>query len=48
MNPSQAPAVRSTTTLETVQEILGALVARYRTAEVLTSVRQIPAREAIV
>jgi DEAD/DEAH box helicase domain-containing protein len=47
MTPSQqALAPRSTTTLDTVQEILGALVARYRTDEVLTSVRQIPAREA--
>src|ERR1039458_10851981 len=34
------------TTLDTVQEILGTLVARYRTDEVLTSLRQIPAREA--
>ena len=33
-------------TLETVQEALGALVARYRTDEVLTAVRHIPAREA--
>jgi DEAD/DEAH box helicase domain-containing protein len=39
-------AVRASTTLETVQEALGALVARYRTDEVLTAVRHIPAREA--
>ena len=46
MTPSEALAPRSTTTVETVQQILGALVARYRRDEVLTSVRQIPAREA--
>ena len=47
MTPSQqALAPRLSTTLDTVQEILGTLVARYRTDEVLTSVRQIPAREA--
>jgi DEAD/DEAH box helicase domain-containing protein len=39
-------AVRASTTLDTVQEALGALVARYRTDEVLTAVRHIPAREA--
>jgi DEAD/DEAH box helicase domain-containing protein len=39
-------AVRASTTLETVQEALGALVARYRADEVLTAVRHIPAREA--
>src|ERR1700678_1805531 len=39
-------AVRPRTTLETVREALGALVARYRTDEVLTAVRHIPAREA--
>jgi DEAD/DEAH box helicase domain-containing protein len=47
MTPSQqALAPRLSTTLDTVQQILGTLVARYRTDEVLTSVRQIPAREA--
>ena len=47
MTPSQqALAPRLSTTLDTVQEILGALVARCRTDEVLTSVRQIPARQA--
>jgi DEAD/DEAH box helicase domain-containing protein len=39
-------AVRASTTLEMVQEALGALVARYRADEVLTAVRHIPAREA--
>jgi DEAD/DEAH box helicase domain-containing protein len=39
-------AVRASTTLETVQEALGALVARYRADEVLTAVRHIAAREA--
>jgi DEAD/DEAH box helicase domain-containing protein len=39
-------AVRASTTLETVQEALGTLVARYRADEVLTAVRHIPAREA--
>ncbi|MFZ3216268.1 MAG: DEAD/DEAH box helicase [Candidatus Acidiferrales bacterium] len=39
-------AVRPSTTLETVQEALGALVARYRADEVLTAVRHLPAREA--
>jgi DEAD/DEAH box helicase domain-containing protein len=39
-------ALRASTTLETVQEALGALVARYRAEEVLTAVRHIPAREA--
>src|SRR5271167_3807522 len=47
MAPSQQALVpRSGTTLETVQEVLGTLAARYRKDEVLTSVRQIPAREA--
>ena len=43
----QALAPRSSTTLDTVHDILGTLVARYRTDEVLTSLRQIPAREAV-
>jgi len=47
MTPSQqALAPRLSTTLDTVQDILGTLVSRYRTDEVLTSVQQIPAREA--
>ena len=48
-SPQQAAghlAVRGNTALETVQEALGALVARYRSEEVLTAVRHIPAREA--
>ncbi len=39
-------AVRSSTALETVQEALGALVGRYRSEELLTAVKHIPAREA--
>src|ERR1022692_394186 len=45
-SPQQALAPRSSTNFATVQEISGTLVARYRTDEVLTCVRQIPAREA--
>ena len=48
MTPSQqALAPRFSTNLNTVQDILRSLVARYRTDEVLTSVRQIPARDAV-
>jgi hypothetical protein len=43
---SESLAPRSDAALETVQEIPGTLVARYRRDEVLTAVRQIPAREA--
>ena len=39
-------APRSDSGLDSVQEILGTLVARYHRDEVLTAVRQIPAREA--
>lgn len=46
MPPSQSLAPRSTTTLDTVHDILGTLVAHYRQDEVLTLVRQSPAREA--
>lgn len=46
MSASQSLARRSPASLETVHEILGTLVARYRQDEVLTSVRHIPAREA--
>jgi len=46
MPPFQSLAPRSATTLDTVHDILGTLVARYRQDEVLTSVHQIPAREA--
>jgi DEAD/DEAH box helicase domain-containing protein len=40
-------AVRPQSTLDIVQEALGALAARYRADEVITSVKHIPAREAI-
>jgi DEAD/DEAH box helicase domain-containing protein len=46
MSPSRSLAPRSPVSLKTVNEILGDLVARYRQDEVLTSVRQIPARAA--
>jgi DEAD/DEAH box helicase domain-containing protein len=46
MTLSESLAPRSDASLDTVQEILGTLVARYRRDEVLTAVRQIPAREA--
>jgi DEAD/DEAH box helicase domain-containing protein len=46
MTFSESLAPRSDSALDTVQEILGTLVARYRRDEVLTAVRQIPAREA--
>src|SRR5437764_12693519 len=46
MFASQSLAPRSPASLETVDNILGSLVARYRHDEVLTAVRQIPAREA--
>jgi DEAD/DEAH box helicase domain-containing protein len=46
MPPSQFLAPRPATILDTVHDILGTLVAHYRQDEVLTSVRQIPAREA--
>ncbi|MGA7852913.1 MAG: DEAD/DEAH box helicase, partial [Candidatus Acidiferrales bacterium] len=39
-------AVRGSTALETVQQALDALVARYRSEEVLTAVKHIPAHEA--
>ena len=45
MPPSQSLAPRSATTLDTVHDILGTLVARYRQDEVLTAVRQIPAEK---
>ena len=46
MTLSESLAPRSVAALDTVQEILGTLVARYRKDEVLTAVRQIPARQA--
>src|ERR1700693_3392404 len=46
MTFSESLAPRSDSALDTVQEILGTLVARHRRDEVLTAVRQVPAREA--
>jgi DEAD/DEAH box helicase domain-containing protein len=46
MTFSESLAPRSDSALDTVQEILGTLIARYRRDEVLTAVRQVPAREA--
>jgi DEAD/DEAH box helicase domain-containing protein len=43
---SHGLAVRPQSTLDTFQEALGALAARYRADEVLTAVKLIPAREA--
>ena len=39
-------SIRPQSTLDVVQEVLGALAARYRTDEVLTAIKHIPAREA--
>ena len=44
--PTQGLAVKSRSTLDTVQEVLGTLAARYHADEVLTSIKHIPAREA--
>src|SRR6202795_1552275 len=46
MTFSESLAPRPVAALDTVHEILGTLVARYRRDEVLTAVRHIPAREA--
>ena len=46
MSAFQSLAPRPPASLETVHNILGSLVARYRQEEVLTTVRQIQAREA--
>ena len=46
MSASQSLAPRSPASLETVYNILNSLGARYRQEEVLTAVRQIPARDA--
>jgi DEAD/DEAH box helicase domain-containing protein len=46
MSALQFLASRPTASLETVHNILDSLVARYRQDEVLTAIRQIPAREA--
>ena len=46
MPASQSLAPRPPASLETVHDILGSLVARYRQEEVVTTIRQMPAREA--
>src|SRR5215469_5185815 len=46
MSAFHSLAPRLPASLETVHNILGSLVARYRHEEVLTAIRQIPAREA--
>ena len=46
MSASQSLAPRPPASLETLRNIFGSLVARYRQEEVLTAARQIPAREA--
>jgi DEAD/DEAH box helicase domain-containing protein len=46
MSASQSLASRPPATLESVRNVLGSPVARYRQEEVLTAVRQIPARAA--
>jgi DEAD/DEAH box helicase domain-containing protein len=43
----QGLAIRPSTTLDTVQEALVALTARYRADEVLTAVKHFPARDAV-
>ena len=43
----QGLAVRPSTTLDTVQDALVALTARYRADEVLTAVKHFPARDAV-
>ena len=46
MSPSESLAPRTRESLQTIQDFLGTLVARYRSDEVLAAVRQFPAREA--
>ena len=46
MSAFQSLAPHPAASLESVHNILGSLVARYRREEVLTAIRQIPAREA--
>jgi len=46
MSAFHSLAPRLPASLETVHNILGSLVAHYRQEEVLTAIRQIPAREA--
>jgi hypothetical protein len=45
MSAFQSLALRPPASLETVHNIFGSLVARFRQEEVLTAVRQIPARD---
>jgi DEAD/DEAH box helicase domain-containing protein len=45
MSSSQSLARQPSSSLEAIQKLLGDLVARYRQDEVLTAVRQIPARQ---
>src|SRR5215472_17429750 len=45
MSAFQSLAPRPPASLETIHNILGSLVARYRQEEVLTAIRQIPARD---
>ncbi len=45
--PHQGLSLRPQTTLDTVQEVLEGLAARYRADEVLTAVKHLPAREAV-
>lgn len=46
MSSSESLAPRTRASLDTIQDFLGTLVARYRSDEVLTAVRQFPARAA--
>jgi DEAD/DEAH box helicase domain-containing protein len=46
MSPSESLAPRTRESLETIQDFLGTLLARYRGDDVLTATRQFPAREA--
>lgn len=46
MSPSESLAPRTRESLQTIQDFLGMLVARFRGDEVLTDVRQFPARDA--
>src|SRR3954471_8072825 len=46
MSAFQSLAPRAPASLETLHNIIGSLVARYRQEEVLTAVRQVPSREA--
>ncbi|HET6176125.1 MAG TPA: DEAD/DEAH box helicase [Candidatus Sulfotelmatobacter sp.] len=46
MSPSESLAPRTRDSLDTIQDFLGTLVARFRGDEVLTAARQFPARDA--